>query len=137
MTLPEFANAVAHAAVADLLRNHLEAAENEIVATAILEGKARIVVSITKHDGPARIDQTTLDKIRAMPTFKLTPLQTKIIAQLNPDTPTKAEVIAMRMGRKGSGSIRAALADLTRFGAIKHVSQEGYYSIRPNVSETC
>lgn len=59
--------------------------------------------------------------------IKLSPRQQSVVDLLNFDKPVKAEVVAMRLGRK---TVRAALADLCRFNVIRRVPGGGYVRVQ-------
>lgn len=137
MNSRQFAITSAHAVASEFVRLGIVVPDREVVSTAIVEDAGvRVVVSITKYDGPARLYPTPEGAealgLPMMPTTpatpRLTPLQKSIVEMLNDDKPTKLTVIWSRLGRKGSpsGSFRCVVADLVRFGVITHVPRQGY-----------
>lgn len=101
--------------------------------------RVRIIVTVAPYDGPAKLfydesghacigtppANSDATPVSPAPTPNLTPLQQAIVDQLDHDRPTKATVIAMRLGKSCNGSFRSMLADLVRFGVIAK-SGHGY-----------
>jgi hypothetical protein len=114
------ASASAHELLAALIR-----------ASAVVTGETSVSAIDALHGVRVEIVVTPLAQVapmasRAIPACRLTPLMQLIVDQLAPDKPTKAEVIAMRLGKKCGGSFRTMLTDLVRFGVIRHIRRKGY-----------
>lgn len=60
----------------------------------------------------------------------LTPLMQQILGVLSIDAPTKASVIATRLGKNPKGGFQTTLDILKRFGVIKHAKGEGYQLVQ-------
>lgn len=126
-----FAEAVAHATLADLLKQGLEVPSKELVAVAIAHLNVMVTVTIRPHKNQSPADQKAMNgTTRQRP--RLTTAQKKVLAELHLNTPVKAQVLAMRLGLPYAGSFRARLADLTRFGVVRHVRRIGYFLVHPD-----
>lgn len=129
MTPKEFAFLVAHGAASELLRLGVPRPEQETVGVAVVECVGvRVIVSLSPYEGPATIAPETLARIEAFGAenksqVKLSPRQQSIVDLLDREKPVKAEVIAMKLGKK---TVRSALSDLCRFGVIRRVPGGGY-----------
>lgn len=125
----EFVHLVAHGAAAELLRLNVQPADKECVGLAIVEcAGVRLVVSLTRYEGPATIAPETLARIEAMKA-KISPQEQRILAVLAGQTePRKATWIALRLGKKNAdGGLRQTLSGMLRKGLlIKGANGFGY-----------
>lgn len=129
MTPKEFAAAVAHGAAAEFVRYGVPLPEREAVGSAILEDAGvRIVVSVTRYEGPARLHLTPegaaalgLPLSPATPPDKpLTSFQQRVLDVLDKTTPRKAVWIAAKLKLKCSGGFRSQLGDMVRMKLIRN-----------------
>lgn len=131
MSPKEFAAAVAHGAAAEFVRYAIPLPDREAVGTAILEDAGvRIVISITRYEGPARLHLTPEGAAAlGMPlptpaTPPLTTFQRRVLDVLDMTTPRKAVWIAHKLGMKCSGGFRGQLGFMVR---SKMIRNEGGY----------
>lgn len=136
MSPKEFCHLIAHGAASEFLKHQITCLESEAIGVAILEvAGVRIVVSMTRYDGPAQLHLTpagaaALDLPRAPPK-KLTPLMKQIAALLSPDRPSKVSALAIKLGKRpDSAYFRNLCADLERMGVARHVKGVGYFLVR-------
>ncbi len=120
MTPQEFCAHVALGAAAQWVPLGIEPPSAQAVGVAVIEYAGLRLTVVLERIKPA----VPLPVPPAAPI--LTPLQASIVSVLNVLTPTKASVIAARIGQENTGYFRGILADLERFSVVKHVKGQGY-----------
>lgn len=124
----QFACLTAHAVASEFVRHGLPTPEKEVVGSCVIEDAGvRVVISITRYDGPARLYPTpegaAVLGVPMTPTASLTPTQKRIIDVLDA-TPKKGAWIASRVGAKYDGNFRATLAKMVKLKLIE--KRDGY-----------
>lgn len=134
--LPPRADALAHNALADLLRDGCTPPEKPVVRSAISKrASLRVVLTVTRWDGPAQIDAETLNRIRdfGRPRYEpatLTPTQRRILQICKPNKPLSGKKIASELDKDYSPYVRNLLSKLFKAGYLAKV-QGGYVLSRP------
>lgn len=122
--LAKLAGAHAHKLLAKLIQLGVVAdAPVTVSAKAEIQG-LQVVITIAGYQ-PLRV-AGEIPALAGSPAGKLTPLMQQIVALLTREKPSKAEWIAMKLGKKCGGSFRSLLADIVRLGAATHVKGRGY-----------
>ena len=123
----QFACLTAHSIASEFVRHNLPQPTSEVVGVAIIEDAGvRVVVSITRYDGPARLHPTPEGATVLgvpMPT-PLTSFQRRVLDVLDTTTPRKAVWIAHKLGMKCSGGFRGQLGYMVK---AKMIRNEGGY----------
>lgn len=123
----QFTCAIAHSAAAEFVRLGIVVPDREVVSTAIVEDAGlRIMVSVTRYDGPARLYPTPEGSavlgVPMMPAT-LTTIQKRILDVLDA-TPKKGAWIASKVGAKYDGNFRATLAKMVKLKLVE--KRDGY-----------
>jgi hypothetical protein len=129
-------DALAHANLADLLNAGAGPPAAEVVGRAVSKcGRLKVVISLTRYDGPARLSPGTLDRIREFEKRErlagLSPCQRQILSACHPDKPLTTYQIARRCGRKPNSYFRGQLAALARDPLGLLAAKDGGY-VRSN-----
>lgn len=137
MDTRQFVITSAHAVASEFVRLGVVVPDREVVSTAIVEDAGlRIVVSVTRYDGPARLYPTpegaAVLGVPMMPAT-LTSTQRKVLDVLDFSTPRKGTWIAVKIGIPYTGSLRSDLSKLVKLGLVK--KDRGYVKV-PDVSRT-
>lgn len=122
----QFVNVFSHAAASEFVRAGVVVPDKEIVGTAIVEDYGlRVVVSITRYEGPARAYPTQEGAAAlGLPLMPLTSFQRRVLDVLDTTTPRKAVWIAHKLGMKCSGGFRGQLGYMVK---SKMIRNEGGY----------
>jgi len=123
----QFAITSAHAVASEFVRLGIVVPDKEVVSTAIVEDAGlRVVVSVTRYDGPARLYPTPEGAAALgvpMIPSTLTPIQKRVLDVLD-TTPKKGSWIAAKIGVKYDGNFRAMLAKMVKLKLIE--KRNGY-----------